>query len=141
MTLPPVSRSPSSLATLPPVSRSPSSLVTPPVGSSRLRPSRPLGPALRAAADSLLAALALVVAEAFAVSVLFGRELAGGWQVRSAFAQLVPLAWAVAAPIALAGALIAGGLRRAERGRRARAALAALGASFAGLVAFGVTSG
>jgi arylsulfatase A-like enzyme len=107
----------------------------------RPRPRRPVGAALRAAADGLLAALALVVGEAFVVSVLYGRELAGGWQVRSAFLQLVPLAWAAAAPLALAGAVAAWALRRAEHWRRPRVGVAAATAVIAAAVGAGVTTG
>ncbi len=158
-------RAPGAPATTPLGTRAPGASATPPLGTrlaggpptppsglrpvswsatpagARPRPRRPLGPALRAAADSLLAALAFVIGEAFVVSLLFGRELAGGWQVRSAFVQLVPLAWAAAAPLALAGALATWALRRAERERGARAAVAAVAALAAALVGAGVTGG
>jgi arylsulfatase A-like enzyme len=96
---------------------------------------------LKAAADGLLAALAFVLAEAFATCLIFGRELAGGWQVRSAFVQLVPLAWAAAAPFALGGVVALWGLQRAERERRARIVLTAITAAAAAVMGAGVTTG
>lgn len=138
---PPISSTPAAGTRRPAPSTPGVGSLTPPAGSRGARGRHPLGPTLRAAADSLLAALALVVGEAFAVTLIFGRELAGGWQVRSAFAQLVPLAWAVAAPLALAGALTAWALRRAEHGRRPRLTLATFATLAGAIVGAGVTTG
>ncbi len=106
------------------------------------RQARPgIGPGLAAhAADAFLVLAALALVEIVVVGLASWSRFAGPYELGRAAQRLLPLAAAAAAPAAvLAAALGALLVRGGERG--ARIALAALAATFAGLVGAGVTTG
>ena len=103
-------------------------------------PARSFGGLGHRLADAYLFSAAFLVLELCAVAIGARAELAGGFELVTAFRAILPIGIALAAPVAIVGAVIAHAARGAEsRGWRATGALvSALGA---GAVAFGVSTG
>lgn len=91
-------------------------------------------------ADAYLAIAALSLVELFVVALLARRELVGLFEVGRSLRDLMPLALAAAGLFAVAGGALVELIRHASR-PAARAATAAVTAAFAGVVAFGVSTG
>jgi arylsulfatase A-like enzyme len=91
-------------------------------------------------ADAYLAIAALLVVELFVVGAVAHRELAGGYELTRALRNLLPIAVAAAAPVAIAGGVLVEIVRRAER-PATRIALGVIAALYGGGVAYGVSAG
>jgi arylsulfatase A-like enzyme len=91
-------------------------------------------------ADAYLAIAALLVVELVVVGVVARRELAGAYELTRALRNLLPIAVAAAAPVAIAGGVLVEIVRRATR-PAARVTLAVLAAMYGGGVAYGVSAG
>src|SRR5262245_13122133 len=79
---------------------------------------RPISPALRFSlrvADSYLAIAALLLVELAAVAIWARREMAGGYEFFRALLGLMPVAFAAAAPWAVAGAALVDAVQHADR--------------------------
>lgn len=91
--------------------------------------------------DAYFSLALLFAAEALLITLWFRRELAGSHEVLIVVRDLLPIALLVAAPAAVAGALLVELFRRANKNRAARMSLALLAAVFAGVVAFFISTG
>jgi arylsulfatase A-like enzyme len=89
------------------------------------------------AADALLGAAVIVLAEFFVVFAAARTELAGTWEAPDALVTIAPITWVMSVPLALVGAMLLGICER----QRPRIAMPLFGAAFGAAVGWGISTG